>query len=45
VDDDKLTSIRLKDGGPRGKLLIPRSELERLVRDGQGAGIPAAALD
>jgi excisionase family DNA binding protein len=44
VAERKLRAIRLRDGGPRGKLLIPRSELERLIAAGKGANVPDAVL-
>ena len=44
ITEKKLTAIRLRDGGPRGKLLIPRSEIERLIAAGRGAEVPGAAL-
>lgn len=45
ISERKLHAIRLKDGGPRGKLLIPRGEMERLIESGEGAAIPPAVLD
>ena len=45
ITEGKLTAIRLRDGGPRGKLLIPRAELERLIAGGKGSNVPATALD
>ncbi len=44
ISDGKLKAIRLRDGGPRGKLLVPRSELERLVATGKGANVPDAVV-
>lgn len=44
ITEGKLRAIRLRDGGPRGKLLIPRAELERLIAAGKGADVPAAVL-
>lgn len=40
----KLRAIRIRDGGPRGRLLISRNELERLVGAGMGAEVPEVAL-
>lgn len=45
ISEGRLQAIRLRDGGPRGKLLIPRSELERLIAAGKGADVPAATID
>jgi excisionase family DNA binding protein len=40
IAEGKLHAIRLRDGGPRGKLLIPRGELERLIATGKGGDMP-----
>lgn len=40
ITEGKLQAIRLRDGGPRGKLLVPRAELERLIAAGRGADVP-----
>jgi excisionase family DNA binding protein len=44
IAEGKLKAIRVADGGPKGKLLIPRSEFERLIATGRGAGVPDVAL-
>jgi Helix-turn-helix domain len=44
ITEKKLIAIRLRDGGPRGKLLIPRTEIERLIASGKGAEVPTATL-
>jgi excisionase family DNA binding protein len=44
IAQKKISAIRLRDGGPRGKLLIPRAELERLIATGHGANVPAGTL-
>jgi hypothetical protein len=43
--EKKVKATRIAEGGPRGRLLIPRAELERLVAAGQGAHVPEVALD
>jgi excisionase family DNA binding protein len=45
ISEGKLRAIRLRDGGPRGRLLIPRSELERIVAAGAGGNLPDTAVD
>jgi excisionase family DNA binding protein len=45
ITEGKLKAVRIAEGGPRGRLLIPRAELDRLVACGRGADIPATALD
>jgi excisionase family DNA binding protein len=45
ITEGKLCAIRIRDGGPRGKLLIPRTELDRLIGGGKGGGIPDTVLD
>src|SRR5262249_18473637 len=44
IADGAVTPIRLADGGPSGRLRIPRAELERLIETGKGARIPVAAI-
>jgi excisionase family DNA binding protein len=45
IAEGRLSAIRIAEGGPRGRLLIPRAELERLISTGQGGRIPESALD
>jgi excisionase family DNA binding protein len=44
VSEGKLRASRLRDGGPRGRLLVARAELDRLVADGKGAEVPEITL-
>jgi excisionase family DNA binding protein len=44
VAHGKLKAIRLRDGGPRGKLIIARTEFERLIAAGKDADVPGAVL-
>jgi excisionase family DNA binding protein len=44
IKERKLGAIRVHDGGPRGRLLIPRGELERLIEGGRGGEVPERSL-
>lgn len=35
----KLSAERIEGTGPKGRLLVPRAELEKLIRSGVGEGI------
>ena len=44
IKEKRIRAQRIKDGGPKGRLLIPREEIERLIAGGLGAEVPDAAL-
>ena len=44
ISQGRLKAIRLAEGGPRGRLLIARAELDRLVACGKGRSIPDSAV-
>lgn len=45
LKEKRIHAIRVSGTGPRGRILIPRSELDRLLADGMGEAIPPTALD
>jgi excisionase family DNA binding protein len=44
IKEKRIRAQRIKDGGPKGRLLIQREEIERLIADGLGAEVPDAVL-
>jgi len=44
IKEGRLTAQRIKDGCPKGRLLIAREQLDALIHAGVGAEIPDAIL-
>jgi len=44
VKEKKIQATRINGTGPRGKLLIARAELDKLIATGLGANIPDAVV-
>jgi excisionase family DNA binding protein len=44
IKEKRLKAERIKGGGPKGRLLIPREELEQLIAGGLGSEVPDAVL-
>lgn len=45
IIEKRVNATRVNGTGPRGRLLIPRGELLRVVSEGKGGDVPEAALD
>ena len=45
VSTGRIKAIRVRGTGPKGRLLIPREQLNVLIGAGMGAEVPAAAID
>ena len=45
IIEGRIRAIRVSGTGPRGRLLVPREELQKLVGTGMAGEVPAALLD
>lgn len=45
VKERRLTATRIQGTGPKGRLLVSRDEIDKILRSGLGANVPDAAID
>jgi hypothetical protein len=43
IRGERINAIRVAGSGPRGRLLIPREEIEKVITAGLGENVPAVA--
>ena len=44
IGEGKINAVRLAGGGPKGRWLINRTEVDRLIAAAAGSGVPSAFL-
>src|SRR4051794_40794523 len=43
IKQGRLAATRVHGSGPKGRLLVPREQLDRLLADGRGGSVPDSA--
>ena len=44
ISEQRIKAIRIDGSGPKGRLLIPREQLDALISQGLGAAVPDAIV-
>lgn len=45
ISEGRIAATRISGTGPKGRLLIARAELEKVIREGLGGAVPDSAFE